>query len=1652
MQTCRRFAFFMLALAATVNAAPIAISPIQRAEPVSFEKEIFPMLQRSCLACHSASEKQGDLVLESPQGILKGGDNGPAAIAGRGAESLIVKAAAHQIETVMPPVGNDVAAKDLTSQELGLLKLWIDQGAQGIGAIDSLSPKAWQTMPKGIQAVQGIAITADGQYVACNRANRILLFHVPTGQLVTTLGDPALAAPAQPGVVPNPEDAIAHRDLVQSLTFNVDGDLLASGSFREVKLWRRPRDVQKFHLAAGGPVTALAISPDRQWIAMTGATNTIRLWKAADGQPGPTLTGHTDVVTSLRFTLGSTQLISGSLDQTIRQWKVADGTPVAKFEAPAAVNAVEIVMRDDPTEMVPVPPQLLVSGGADNMVRVWNLASALPEKLATSLPNLARSVTSRDGKLMAMVDTAGAVRVVSLAPPPMSQPLGAEVTTWPVERGVTHLAFHRPADLPEATPEAPAKGTSLFTTAADGSIRQWSLPEHQLLAEWKGGIVGLRSLAVSADGTQAVSGAEDGLIALWNLKSTLPPTTPFLAPLAVSEAPLTSAVLSPTRKELALIGVKGGQNVVLIVNLENGQITHTLSGHTAAIRSVGFSTDGNKLVSGGDDKSVRLWDLRNPAKPDLAKIEALPAAITAVGTNGDGTVILAGGADNTLKLFNPVDGMVVKEFAGHGGAVLACGYWNGQPYSVCVDRNVRFWNAADGAQARAFPVAAGITSFVLSTDGSRMAFGGDDSQTRVMQTDNGGLLQTLKGTTPTTALSFTADNLQLATVTATGETTVWNLMNGRLQETFTVPMQTTATFVADALSLVTTHQDGKLGRRPLRFLRHLEGNTQPVTAMLFHSNGQTLFTAGADGTLRGYTTQTGQAAFNTNHGAAIHDLAISAREEILATAGENAQVRLWQSNGGAFGVQTLQGLSGPVTRVAFSTDDTQLIAGASGEKPAVMVFDVAKGTVLQRFTDGAGPTLGLARMLPPSPPAPVPNAPPVLPNPVTTILTSSATGVWSWSLTAVRQIPGNSQPVTSLASIPGNPKQVFSGCLDGQLRRWNLETGQDMQQFNHGGSVTAIAVSPDGQRIASATDNTHTAKLWNINGQQIAEMRGDIRKKTSQTRATQQLTASNARLNTAKQLLDQAEKDVPIKTTAEKTLADMLTAANTDMAAKKVVVETTLAAKIAAEKAAIDASATAKVAMTTKETAEKAAQDGTAVVTAAQAKLARLQQSATADPTSEKLKQLVVAATTAVTAGTQASQQLTAAVAPPTQAATQMAALANTAAQKVNEVQKPYSDALAALKTSEANQNLLSQQQVIAARELKAAQDLVPVRKDAATKAEAAVAEATKLVETSNTEATAFDLSMRSIAFSPDGTLLATAGDCPNVHTWDATTGAAMGAFAGHTGPLKAVAFLNDSQLVSASEDQSARVWEINPGWVLERTIGSAETPTVIVHRVTAVDFSRDSTLLLIAGGVPSRSGELQVVKVADGSRVLSLPQAHNDVIYSAQFSPDAKRIASGGADKYLRTFDVATSLQLRRFEGHTNYVLGVAWQGNGQIIATAGADNTVKVWESETGDQQRTIEGFPRHVTAIRYIGETDNIITSCGDKLVRMHNASNCGLTRNFGEIKSWPHCVAITPDSNIVTAGDAQGNLYFWNGNNGQYLKTLSVAVPAPPMPVK
>src|SRR3954469_18267647 len=110
--------------AAASTRPAIKIADLKRTDTVDFEKEILPLLRTSCLACHNQTTTKGELILETPQSILKGGESGPAVVPGKSAESLLLQLAAHQKRPLMPPKDNKAAAPDLSPQELALVKLW----------------------------------------------------------------------------------------------------------------------------------------------------------------------------------------------------------------------------------------------------------------------------------------------------------------------------------------------------------------------------------------------------------------------------------------------------------------------------------------------------------------------------------------------------------------------------------------------------------------------------------------------------------------------------------------------------------------------------------------------------------------------------------------------------------------------------------------------------------------------------------------------------------------------------------------------------------------------------------------------------------------------------------------------------------------------------------------------------------------------------------------------------------------------------------------------------------------------------------------------------------------------------------------------------------------------------------------------------------------------------------------------------------------------------------------------------------------------------------------------------------------------------------------------------------------------------------------
>ncbi len=189
-----------------------------------------------------------------------------------------------------------------------------------------------------MQPIYAVAASPDGQFAACTRGNQIFIYDLASGQLVSRPVDAELTKTglyAEPGV--------AHFDLVQALAFSPDGDRLASGSYREVKLWRRSRNASsaRWTLAQDG-TGSLALIPDGKLAAIGDTQGAITLWDLATGQAVKTLAGHTSPVTAVQFS-GPETLVSASADQSIRLWKLADGTALATIATPAPVTALAVL-------------------------------------------------------------------------------------------------------------------------------------------------------------------------------------------------------------------------------------------------------------------------------------------------------------------------------------------------------------------------------------------------------------------------------------------------------------------------------------------------------------------------------------------------------------------------------------------------------------------------------------------------------------------------------------------------------------------------------------------------------------------------------------------------------------------------------------------------------------------------------------------------------------------------------------------------------------------------------------------------------------------------------------------------------------------------------------------------------------------------------------------------------------------------------------------------------------------------------------------------------------------------------------------------------------------------------------------------------------
>ncbi len=287
---------------------------------------------------------------------------------------------------------------------------------------------------------------------------------------------------------------------------------------------------------------------------------------------------------------------------------------------------------------------------------------------------------------------------------------------------------------------------------------------------------------------------------------------------------------------------------------------------------------------------------------------------------------------------------------------------------------------------------------------------------------------------------------------------------------------------------------------------------------------------------------------------------------------------------------------------------------------------------------------------------------------------------------------------------------------------------------------------------------------------------------------------------------------------------------------------------------------------------------------------------------------------------------------------------------------------------------------------------------------------------------------VRSVAFSPDGSTIVSGSDDQTVRLWNAITGKCLMTLQGHTSRVRSAAFSPDgNMLASSSDDQTVHLWDVSTGQCLKTLQGHTSW-------VRCVAFSPDGST--IASG--SKDQTVRLWDVSTGQCLKTL-QGHLSQVRSVAFSPDGNTIASGGEDQTVRLWNVDTGQCLKTLQEHRGGVRSVAFSPNGNTIASGGEDQIIRLWDVSTGQCVMTLQGHTGWVRSVAFSPDGSTIVSGSEDQIIRLWDASTGQCLKTLQGYISWVWSVAFSPDGNML-ASSSDDTVRLWNASTGQCLKTL------------
>ncbi len=549
--------------------------------------------------------------------------------------------------------------------------------------------------------VSSVALSPDGKRALTgSRDNTAILWDATGGEKLLTLK--------------------GHTNWVRSAAFSPDGKRALTGSLDKTAVLWDATTGDKLRTLQGhaGGVSSVAFSPDGLR-ALTGSEdNTAVLWDADSGEKLLTLNGHTKPVRSVALSPDGKRALTGSEDGTAVLWDAATGDKLRTLQGHTRwVNSVAFS---------PDGQRVLTASSVDNSVVVWDAATG--------------------DKLRTLKGQAGDMSSVALSPDGRRVLTGSIINTavlWDAATGeklrtlrghafdVSSVAFSPDGKRALAGSQSPFSWVGM-AVVWDGISGE---PPHTL----KGPTGAVTSVAFSPDGKHALTCSFEGTAALWDAVTgekfrTLGRET-IVGP-SVAFSPDGKRVLTGAGA-LAADGVTLDHTAVVWDVTTGGKLL-TLRGHTNTVRSVAFSPDGKRALTGSYDKTAVLWDATSGEK--LRTFRGHTDWVYSVAFSPDGQRVLTGSVDKAAVLWDAATGDKLRTLHGHTAPVNSVAFSpdGKRVMTGSTDNTAVLWDATTGEKLRVFQGhTASVNSVAFSPDGKRTLTGSPDGTVRLWDAGGG---------------------------------------------------------------------------------------------------------------------------------------------------------------------------------------------------------------------------------------------------------------------------------------------------------------------------------------------------------------------------------------------------------------------------------------------------------------------------------------------------------------------------------------------------------------------------------------------------------------------------------------------------------------------------------------------------------------------------------------------------------------------------------------------------------------------------------------------------------------------------------------------------------------------------------------------------